>query len=82
MEKVNHVLRSSTGNENEAGVTCLAAPVFDSTGRPVAAISLSGPANRVLANREEIATAVVAAGRELSRKLGFSENLVKASAGQ
>lgn len=82
LELVHRRGYSLDDNENEAGVTCIAAPVFDSTGRPVAAISLSGPANRVLANREEIATAVVAAGRELSRKLGFNETPVKASAGQ
>ena len=34
--------------EHEPGVGCVATPVFDRTGRPVAAISVSGPSTRVL----------------------------------
>jgi DNA-binding IclR family transcriptional regulator len=33
--------------ENLAGVVCVAAPIFDRAGRPVAAISISGPATRM-----------------------------------
>ena len=32
--------------ENEQGIRCLGAPIFDGRGRPVAAISVSGPASR------------------------------------
>jgi DNA-binding IclR family transcriptional regulator len=34
--------------EHELGVGCIATPVFDHTGRPVAAISVSGPSTRIL----------------------------------
>jgi len=33
--------------ENVTGVTCVAAPIFDNTGRVIAAFSISGPASRM-----------------------------------
>jgi DNA-binding IclR family transcriptional regulator len=59
--------------ENEPGVCCVGAPVFDAAGRPLAAISVSGPAHRISSNQEEIAAAVVRACGEISRKLGFND---------
>ncbi|MCE0506654.1 IclR family transcriptional regulator [Roseivivax sp. GX 12232] len=57
--------------EKNAGMRCIAAPVFDMTGEAVAGISVSGPTSRVA--REEIArlsAAVMAAARELSAAVG------------
>lgn len=38
--------------ECEIGLTCFAAPILDASGRPIAAISTSGPTTRMDANRE------------------------------
>jgi DNA-binding IclR family transcriptional regulator len=39
-------------------------------------MSLSGPAERILTNRREIAAALIAACREISRRMGFRERSV------
>jgi DNA-binding IclR family transcriptional regulator len=58
--------------ESSPGVACAAAPVFDASGRTVAALSVSGPAFRLDRDALEgrIAPAVVAAANGLSRQLG------------
>lgn len=57
--------------EAEEGVSCLAAPVRDYTGLPVAAISVSGPTDRIVLKRDEIGVQVADTARMLSRRLGF-----------
>lgn len=60
--------------ELEAGLNAVAAPVRDHGGAVIAALSLSGPAYRLPAARiEEITPDVVAAGREISRRMGYWE---------
>jgi IclR family KDG regulon transcriptional repressor len=66
--------------ENERGIRCLAAPIFDGRGRPVAAISASGPAVRVTKKiiQDVFKKEVMKAAFEISRRLGFNgsgENL-------
>ncbi|WP_084963940.1 IclR family transcriptional regulator [Thermoactinospora rubra] len=56
--------------EVEPGVGCLAAAVCDVHGAPVAAVSVAGPADRVLANEPAIAPLVMKAAREISKRLG------------
>jgi IclR family acetate operon transcriptional repressor len=59
--------------EHEIGVGCIAAPVFDVDGAPVAAISVSGPTTRILAaDRGELAALVVQHAAEASAGLGFA----------
>ena len=54
------------------GVRCVAAPIFDLTGRQVGAISLLAPAMRVdMAHLLRLAGPVVEAARSLSRQLGY-----------
>lgn len=58
--------------KNEIGICCVGAPVFDSTGQPVAGISVSTPSMRFQAQREsEFGAQVASAGREISRRLGY-----------
>jgi DNA-binding IclR family transcriptional regulator len=59
--------------ENEEGVRCVGAPVFDHEGRVAGAISVAGPTNRMTAERQrEFGPEVVAVAEELSRRLGWS----------
>lgn len=57
--------------ENEPGVACIGAPILDANGQPVAAMSVSGPVQRVLANEKKIAEALVAACATVSKGLGY-----------
>jgi IclR family KDG regulon transcriptional repressor len=58
--------------ECEVGLCCAAAPVFDESGRCIAAISVSGPASRVSEDRlhDEIVERVADAAERLSKQLG------------
>jgi IclR family KDG regulon transcriptional repressor len=70
--------------ENWDGVRCVAAPVFDITGRLAGAISLMAPAMRVdMKQLLDLAVPVVEAARALSRQLGYHEGMHRqvASAG-
>jgi IclR family KDG regulon transcriptional repressor len=58
--------------ENEPGVTCIGASVLDAFGRPVAAVSVSGPTHRIRSKEAEIASHIAAECRELSKSLGYS----------
>lgn len=58
--------------EFETGLNAVAAPVRDHSGIVVAALSVSGPAYRLPADRvEDITADVVGAGLEISRRMGF-----------
>jgi IclR family transcriptional regulator, KDG regulon repressor len=59
--------------EDMQGAACIGAPIFNPAGKPIAAISISGPADRVLQRRDEIAKSLVEVCREISRQLGYSE---------
>lgn len=56
--------------ELEPEVRCLAAPVRDHRGHPVACISVGGPHLRIEGKQDEIATALTATVTSLSRNLG------------
>jgi DNA-binding IclR family transcriptional regulator len=55
----------------EAGIGSVAAAVRDATGRPVAAINVSGQVASFEANRARIGAAVAGAAAEISGRLGF-----------
>ncbi|GLK12764.1 IclR family transcriptional regulator [Streptosporangium carneum] len=57
--------------ENEEGIRCVAAPIFDQSGASLSGISISGPVERVTREKvPEFAPFVVAAANEISRRLG------------
>jgi len=59
--------------ENEKGIRCLGAPIFDGRGSPVAAISVAGPVFQMTKKfvQESVRKEVMAAAAEISRRLGF-----------
>jgi IclR family KDG regulon transcriptional repressor len=58
--------------ENEVGVRCLAAPIFNDIGIVIGVIGISGPSIRLLPELiDQFASAVMARGHELSQELGF-----------
>jgi DNA-binding IclR family transcriptional regulator len=65
--------------ENERGIRCVAAPIFNETGRAVAAISISGPAFRVTKKviQETLKKEVMETASKISERLGFIKNKSK-----
>jgi IclR family transcriptional regulator, KDG regulon repressor len=61
--------------ENEKGIRCVAAPIFDGKGKAVAAISVSGPAFRVTRKlvQDTLKKEVMKTASEISQLLGFKK---------
>ena len=60
--------------ENNLGMRCLAAPVFDVHGEAVAGISVSGPTSRMSADKKpSLAEAVMQAAADLTAAIGGSQ---------
>jgi DNA-binding IclR family transcriptional regulator len=58
--------------ENEDGIRCVGAPVFDHSGRACAGISIAGPESRVTAQRfPELGELVSEAAMSVSRRIGY-----------
>jgi len=65
--------------ENERGIRCVAAPIFNEAGKAVAAISISGPAFRITKKvvQETLRKEVMETASKISERLGFSKNKAK-----
>jgi DNA-binding IclR family transcriptional regulator len=63
--------------EFEQTLGCCAAAVFDHRGIPIAAISVSGPAERVLPRIDHLGPLVAATARAISEHLGYREHAAK-----
>jgi IclR family acetate operon transcriptional repressor len=59
--------------EHEKEVRCVAAPIFDQYGETIAAISVSGPRDRIdpVAQNKELIDRTLLAANNISRKLGY-----------
>jgi DNA-binding IclR family transcriptional regulator len=58
--------------EHQFGVRCIAAPIYNSASRVFAAISVTGPKERITIERiPSLAALVTATAQELSRQLGY-----------
>ncbi len=59
--------------ENEVGIRCVGAPIFNDKGKAVSAISLSGPAFRVTKRliQDTLKKEVMETALEISKRLGF-----------
>ena len=72
LEEVRTIGYALDDEENEVGVRCIAAPVYNDTGIVIGVIGISGPTIRLRQDLvDEYATLVVKTGYELSRELGF-----------
>ena len=59
--------------ENEVGVCCVGAPIFDYNAKVIGAISVSGPADRMAKERHvKLGPIVADAALQLSRRMGYS----------
>ncbi len=73
LEKVREQGYAVDHEEGLVGAVCVACAILDASGRPVAAVSVSGPTVRVTPDRiEEIGRVVKAAAAEIEKKLGGS----------
>jgi len=59
--------------ENEPGIRCIAAPIFNHEGKTVAAISISGPSDRMTVERieEELKKMVIDVSVSISKEMGY-----------
>lgn len=72
LEKIKTQGYALDNEENSVGLTCVAAPIFDSTGKAVYAISISGPTIRMNYKQIEKAKEMVIEGtKKISRELGY-----------
>lgn len=78
-EELQRVLRKGyaiDAEENEPGVTCLAIPIYDHSGRVTAAVSISAPSTRFSGEQiHPVISKLKQTGETISRKLGYTSTL-------
>jgi DNA-binding IclR family transcriptional regulator len=78
LDKVRHRGFVVDNLENEEGIRCAGAPVFDHKDQPVAAVSVSGPSYRMTLERTQaLGQAVRQASQGISQQLGHSRSWVE-----
>jgi DNA-binding IclR family transcriptional regulator len=63
---------AADNEENAQGIICVGGPIFASEGRPIAALSISGPSVRLSQNLPSVKTAVREAVQKISLLLGHT----------
>lgn len=72
IEKVSLRGWASDDEEHEAGIRCIAAPIYDYTGKIIAAISISGEKRVIRPERDdEFASEVQKTADQISRRMGY-----------
>jgi DNA-binding IclR family transcriptional regulator len=72
IQKVKRIGYAEDFEELEIGLTCVAAPIFNYTGKSFAAISVSGPTSRMNDQiRAKIGKSLVEATQQVSKNLGY-----------
>lgn len=78
MKNVNMIKAQGFGierEENETGITCIAAPLFNHRGEVAGAISISGTALRMTDEKiNGIKDKLIDVGNKISQRLGYKEN--------
>ena len=80
LRRIRRLGYAVTQNESELGVLSVAAPIRDTAGRVVAAISVAGPIQRMEHTLPAITRAVTEAGAATSRRLGWRGSLNETTA--
>lgn len=78
LERVKREGVAVDNEENAPGIICVGGPIFASKGRPIAALSISGPSVRISENLPAIRKAVRETVQKISMLLGYNstpENL-------
>src|SRR6202140_5335832 len=74
LERIRRQGYAVDDEEAVQGARCVSAPILNSDGEPIAAVSVSGPVTRVSPNQvAALAGAVCAAARAISAAMGFSQ---------
>ncbi len=73
---------ATSNGERQAGAASIAAPVFDHSGRPVAALSVCGPAERFGPHMDQARRLLPEATARVSARLGYRGPREAAAAGQ
>ena len=74
LEKIRRQGYAVDDEEAVQGARCVSAPILNSDGEPIAAVSVSGPVTRVSPNQvAALAGAVTSAARAISVAMGFSQ---------
>lgn len=71
LEKIKRTGVAYDDQEIEEGLSCIAAPIFDYSGRVIAAISVAGPTERVELRKDEISLLMREHAGQISAELGF-----------
>src|ERR1700745_61888 len=78
LEKIRRQGYAVDDEEAVQGARCVSAPILNSDGEPIAAVSVSGPVTRVSPNLvNAMAGAVTSAAAAISAAMGFSQHDVK-----
>jgi IclR family KDG regulon transcriptional repressor len=72
VQQVSRLGWAVDNEEHEPGIRCIAAPVYDYTGKIIAAVSVSGDKRVISPERDlEVAAAVMATAQAVSRRMGY-----------